>query len=242
MKLDRTKIESQPNNNIGKVAKLQENIEEQLRAIKMMNNEILKKEDIFKIEEILKATSLLINDCHITSEFRTSKYENFALLCYEYQRLLLKFETYHIKESLENEKVELSKSINVANDKMGEICTELEDVKTEQKTMITTILGIVLAISIIPTAITGIEHINPSYILPFLSTIVLFGMIMIAFIYSIYQKELKVSTIVILVLFMVVTVILWLSTWNIDISIIPKVNTNTAANVEPTAEVTGSLN
>ncbi len=242
MKLDKTKITSQPNNNIGKVAKLQENIEEQLRAIKMMNNEILKKEDIFKIEEILNATSLLINDCHITSEFRTSKYENFALLCYEYQRLLLKFESYQIKENLENEKIKLNEDINKANDKVKETYEELENLEKDQKSLIATILGIVLAISIIPTAIAGIEHISPSYVLPFLSTIVLFGMIMIAFVYSIYQRKLEWSTVIILMLFIVLTGTLWLSSWNIDISLTPKSSTSQTDKTEFTVESSGSLN
>lgn len=81
----------------------------------------------------------------------------------------------------------LSNEINKKN-------TEIKKIKNDVKSVTTTIISIILSISIIPTAIAGIEKISPNYILPFLSSVILFGIIMITFIYSIYQDKLRIST------------------------------------------------
>ena len=95
---------------------------------------------------------------------------------------------------------------------------EVKHLKNDMKSITTTIISIILAISIIPTAVAGIEKISPNYILPFLSSIILFGIIMITFVYSIYQDKLKKSTCAILILTIILTVILWI------VSIINAVN------------------
>lgn len=97
---------------------------------------------------------------------------------------------------------------------------EIKNVKNEVKTIITTIISIVLAISVIPTAITGLEKVRADYILPFISTVILFGMIMIVFVYSIYQDKIKLSTWIILSFTMAITVIMWV------FSIIPTIKIN----------------
>lgn len=88
---------------------------------------------------------------------------------------------------------------------------EIKSVKNEVKTILTTIISVVLAISIIPTAVAGIENMNANYILPFLSSVVLFGMIMIAFTFSIYQNKLKNETWILLILMGVISIFFW---WN----------------------------
>lgn len=86
---------------------------------------------------------------------------------------------------------------------------EIKHIKNDMKSITTTIISIILAISIIPTAIAGIEKISPSYILPFLSSVMLFGIIMITFVYSIYQDKLKESTWIVLVISIIICIIFW---------------------------------
>ncbi|MCI8655246.1 MAG: hypothetical protein HFJ48_05200 [Clostridia bacterium] len=88
---------------------------------------------------------------------------------------------------------------------------EIKSIKNEVKTILTTIISVVLAISIIPTAISGIQNMNANYILPFLSSVVLFGMIMIAFTFSIYQNKLKNGTWILLITMGVISIIVWIS-------------------------------
>ena len=66
------------------------------------------------------------------------------------------------------------------------MASEMKHVKNDVKSIIATIISIIITISIIPTAITGIDKIDANYILPFLSSLILFGMITIIFIYTIY--------------------------------------------------------
>ena len=94
---------------------------------------------------------------------------------------------------------------------------ELRHVKNDIKSIITTIISIILAISIIPTAIAGIEKINPNYILPFMSSIILFGMIMIVFVYSIYQEKIKISTKILLTVTIIICILLWILSFKVNI-------------------------
>ena len=87
---------------------------------------------------------------------------------------------------------------------------EIKHIRNDIKSIITTILAIVLTFSIIPTAITALTNIDANYIIPFIASIAVFGMIMVIFIYSIYQDKLKTSTWVILVISIVICIILWI--------------------------------
>lgn len=91
---------------------------------------------------------------------------------------------------------------------------EIEHIKNDMKSITTTIISIILAVSIIPAAIIGIEKINPEYILSFVSTVILFGMVMITFVYSIYQDKIKVSTWIILISMLIFTIVLWINNVN----------------------------
>lgn len=88
---------------------------------------------------------------------------------------------------------------------------EIKHMKNDIKSIITTILAIVLAFSIIPTAITAITKMNTNYILPFMSSIILFAMFMVIFIYSIYQDRIKTSTWVIFGISIIVCITLWVN-------------------------------
>ena len=88
---------------------------------------------------------------------------------------------------------------------------EIKHMKNDIKSIITTILAIVLAFSIIPTAITAITKMNTNYILPFMSSIILFAMFMVIFIYSIYQDRIKTCTWVIFGISIIVCLTLWVN-------------------------------
>lgn len=94
---------------------------------------------------------------------------------------------------------------------------EIKDMKKDMKSITTTIISIILAISIIPTAITGVQKIDANYILPFLSSIMLFGMIMIIFVYSIYQDKIKKSTWVFFMISLITCIALWVASLKISI-------------------------
>lgn len=104
-------------------------------------------------------------------------------------------ETIHRAEKLEKN----------ANDEKEEI----KHMKNDIKSIITTILAIVLTFSIIPTAITAVAKMDTNYILPFMSSIIVFGMFMVIFIYSIYQDKIKISSWVIFAISIFICVILW---------------------------------
>lgn len=109
---------------------------------------------------------------------------------------------------------------------------EIKDIKNDMKSITTTIISIMLAVSIIPTAIIGMERISPEYILPFISTVILFGMVMITFVYSIYQDKIKLSTWLILILVLIATVIFWKN----SINPIVELNNNLKVNEEEFVE------
>ena len=102
-------------------------------------------------------------------------------------------------------------------EKVEEEKEELKHVKNDIKSITTTIISIVLAISIIPTAITGIEKISPNYILPFFWSIITFGIIVIAFVYTIYQDKLKKMTWVMIVTAIVLCIFFWSISFTITI-------------------------
>lgn len=222
MRLDSNKIGKAPQDKISEVAKLQENIDAQINQIRQYNDTIIDEKNIIEINTVLSVTDLLINDCHSEKGFITGLYENFALLCYEYQKLSLRCESYQIKDNLNKEAMCLQEKVDGLNKQIKIAKKNVGEIKNDTKNIVTTMLGIILAISIIPTAIVGIEKVNVNFILPFISTIILLGMIMIIFVYSIYQDSIKLSTDFIVILFMILTCVLWWMSWNWDIKLTPK--------------------
>ena len=101
------------------------------------------------------------------------------------------------------------------------IASEMKHVKNDVKSIITTIISIILTISIIPTAITAIDKIDANYVLPFLSSIISFGMITIIFVYSIYQNKIKLLTWCILLITLILTIIFWVISFNRNIIFLP---------------------
>lgn len=95
---------------------------------------------------------------------------------------------------------------------------QIENIKNEQKSIITTIISIVLAISIIPTAVSAIQNINSNFIFPFMTSIVLLGMIMIAFTYSIYIERFKKRIGIFLAIIIALCCVSWYMSFNYNIS------------------------
>lgn len=128
---------------------------------------------------------------------------------------------YIVSEAIYNINIKQAHDTNISNQdlnkKLENSIKEIKYVKNDIKSIMTTIISIILAISIIPTAIAGIENISPNYILPFLSSVLLFGIIMIIFVYSIYQDELKTTTWIILIIALILCSCFWYTSFKIDI-------------------------
>lgn len=197
-------------------------------------NANLENERIEQLTQIYDAGSGLINNYYIENDTNTGNNVSHQGIIAQIQSIIIRvmyiITTRRFEEN-NRQNIVMSKSLHRAtqsNNKMKKDFIkqnrEIKSVKNEVKTIITTIISIVLAISIIPTAITGLDKIKAEYILPFISTVILFGMIMIVFVYSIYQNKLKTSTWVILSVTMLITIILWVS------SIIPVLKINKDVN------------
>lgn len=91
---------------------------------------------------------------------------------------------------------------------------EIKRIRNDINSIMATIISIVLTISIISSAVVGIENIDSNYIIPFISSIIFFGMIMILFIYSIYKNHIRVSSWIILAITFILCIGLWIASLN----------------------------
>lgn len=217
-----------PKKDFDKINELKLNIDDCLTKIMQIEDD-----DICKFKELLDDCHKLIEECYFVDDFKTNRYRNFDMLVFELQKKSLKRETYEIDKKLETTK----ELINEVKKEIRDIKKDTKMMKGDFNSIIPVMLGVVLAISVIPAAIVGIEHINSNYILPFISTVVFCGMMMIVFIYSIYQSKLRIGTLVIISLFIIATIILWLMPWNFNISLTPRNITTQVQEIEA-----GSLN
>ena len=95
---------------------------------------------------------------------------------------------------------------------------EVKHLKNDMKSIITVFISVIITISIIPTALSGIDKIDPNYILPFISSVILFGLIIVTFVYTIYQDKIKLISLCILLIMIILTMILWIFSYNVAIS------------------------
>lgn len=144
-------------------------------------------------------------------------------------------QAYDINEKNKALNKSLSKNVDEAKKLKRDsqkMALEMKHVKNDVKSIITTIISIILTISIIPTAITAIDKIDANYVLPFLSSIILFGMITIIFVYSIYQNKIKLLTWCILLITLMLTIVFWIISFNKDITCLTnEFENNTIENV-----------
>lgn len=92
--------------------------------------------------------------------------------------------------------------------------SEIKRIKNDVNSIMATIISIVLTISIISSAVIGIEKIDPNYIIPFVTSIIFFGMIMILFIYSIYKNNIRASSWLIFAITFLLCILLWVASLN----------------------------
>ena len=111
------------------------------------------------------------------------------------------------------------KETSKLNDDMRATNGKLKNIQKILKEITTTIISIILAVSIIPTAVSALENINSNFVLPVVSTLVLFGMSMILFVYLIHQVNVNKNALIVYIISMATTIVLWLLTWEIDISL-----------------------
>ena len=177
--------------------------------------EDLENIDIYNLKLICNLGNGLLNNYFITKD--TEKNDITTILQLEYiimnARYILNLKQIeNTRQSTVEFNEKLNKIINRA-EKLEKDTTEekreIKHMKNDIKSIITTILAIVLAFSIIPTAITAVTKIDTNYILPFMSSIIIFGMFMV--IYSIYQDKLKISTWIIFSISIIICIGLWIS-------------------------------
>lgn len=179
------------------IKELQHNVDMQLEILQdRLNQDILV--DLEDINKILEDTKSIIYDCYSTPDFNTNIYRNFGVLSFEYQRLALKFET----ANAEGE-------IQVLNNKTNEFEEKIENYENDLKNHLGTLVGLFLTFTLIPTAITGITMINGKFILPFVGTLILFGMLMIVFIYVLNHAKINKNACYIITIMTCIVLVLW---------------------------------
>ncbi len=190
------------------IKELQHNVDIQLELLQdRLNQNVLV--DLEDINKILEDTKSIIYDCYSTPNFNTNIYRNFSVLSFEYQRLSLKFETASAEEKIQ----ELDNRTNQFDEK-------IENFENDLKNHLGTLVGLFLTFTLIPTAITGITMINGKFILPFVATLILFGMLMIVFIYILNHVKINKNACVVISIMIAIVVLLWCIACfsNIDIS------------------------
>ena len=233
--LDRDKIKETTQKN-----KKEINILEDCKKFcKKYGNKDFKIYSIYSLKNICDEGSGLLNNYFIAEKTKTIDVTTIMQLEYiitnaTYTLNLKQIENTRQKTVEFNEK--LNKTIHRAEklEKDAKNRTkEIKHVKNDIKGIITTILAIVLAFSIIPTAISAIEKMDANYVLPFVASIIVFGMFMAIFIYTIYQDKIKWITWFIFGMSIIICILLWVNTVFGFIKINnEKLENNTVNNIE----------
>lgn len=204
-------LKVEPNKKIVKIKELKQSIDMHLEVV----NDRLKQERIVDVEEVknvLEMVESLINECYFLPEFKTNLYRNFDILVYSYQRLLLRKETADLEYKMEI----IDEKIKTANKNVNKNNREMKDLRNIIKDITTNIISIILAISIIPTAITVLDNIDPEYVLPVLASVIFFGMNMLMFVFLIHKIKVDFKAIIIYIISLGVMIFFWLMPWKIE--------------------------
>ena len=184
----------------------------------------LQKLNIKKLEEIYEdghmILSLFYEDKENKDEKSNISQEDIIEIQYVISNVLYVIQDKRYKENNLQSKA-IIKKINDTTKQYNEIQNNIKrtnyavkKVQNDVNSVLTTIISIVLSISIITAAIAGIERINPNYILPFTTSIIFFGMVMILFIYSIYKGKIPIKSYALIVVTAIMVVFLWISSIN----------------------------
>ena len=191
------------------IKELQENINMQLKVLRDISEQTVLA-DLQYTQTVLKDVESLIDECYLTSCFKSLMYEKFSNLVFEYQRLSIRLESAVIEEKIE----ELDQKTITLEKKTLNFEGSLKEI-------LGTLVGIFLTFTLLPAAITGITMIDGRFIIPFVATLILFGIIMITFIYVINHVEINKNVKWIIRLLTTLVIFLWCVACfsNFDISI-----------------------
>lgn len=102
-----------------------------------------------QINELLITCDVLINECHESQTFKTNRSSSIIKLIYEYARLSLKYETYILKEQLD----EMRESYSTLNIEQGEL-------KETTSNLTYNILGFIASFSIVSASVSMFDRIS----------------------------------------------------------------------------------
>lgn len=108
------------------------------------------------------------------------------------------------------------------NDDMHSTKRNLKNIQKTMKEIPTTMISIILAISIIPTALGVLDNVKPEFVLPIVITLIFFGMTMILFVYLIHQVIINWKVLLIYIITLVISIVLWCLPWHIKIEFVPQ--------------------
>lgn len=171
-------------------------------------NENFTTYDIEKIREICDEGNELLDNYFIFGKFEIIDSPIIAQLQHIITNAIC---TLNIKQ-MENSREEAVKINTELNNNIKEKAKEIKEIKDDVKSIITTVLAIVLAFSIIPTALEAVDKIDVNYVMPFILSIIVFAMFMTMFIYTIYQNKIKWISWAIFIISIIICVLLWVNT------------------------------
>lgn len=177
----------------------------------------LKEYGIEELEKIYNDGNMLLDLIYDSSKNSTPKEISTTTMRIQYILTNVIYEIENKKYEKNNKSgVELQNRINstisqnnAQRKELSQTKREIKRIKNDVNSIMATIISIVLTISIISSAVIGIEKIDPNYIIPFVSSLIFFGMIMILFIYSIYKNKIGVSSWIILTIIFLLCILLW---------------------------------
>lgn len=209
MKNIQISIEVKPANNID--TSIYEGFYNRYRDMNMSSVELS------KLMEIYDKGNQLLNQYYIQCENNTCKTDIIVQIQYVLGQL-----NHNINTILHSRLQAQLAQTNKLNKDMQNAKSQMRNIQKILKEITTTIISIILAVSIIPTAVSGIQNIDGKYILPFISSISLIGMSSILYVYLIHQVKVNKWAIGVYIISIAVTIMLWLLTWKINITMIPK--------------------
>lgn len=183
-------------------------------------NEDLNKKSLKELETLFESGNGLLNEYYLLDSNNVSQEiiskMHFALstLIYEINKINAEKIDKQLKVQADMTK---KAQIDIRNTNKAN-----KGLKRQMESIIGTIFAIIFSISIPTVAITGITLIDPRFILPFVATLILFSMVIIIFILSIYNVKIRKMPMRIFVTTIIITIILWLLCWNIKIEFTPK--------------------
>lgn len=154
--IPKTDEEQKTSNNVSIIKNLIRVIEKQIAELSKYQTIEITQENKEEIEQLLTSSDLLIKDCHNSADFKCNRNDKFSMLTYEYQRLSLKYETYQIKDLIND----MEKKEEDLNSKQNELDKKYNKSKQESNNLIYNILGFIASYSIVSAAVVTFEKVD----------------------------------------------------------------------------------